>query len=166
MKMWFCMTLHGEFRETEVITWWRHVFVWVKRVAPSFWQESWCTNHWGESLSAPTTDLSIQKKQKATRQQLAAQQQSQRTDFKSVIQIHTLYWFGAGVLCFGPSSCTATGDLNTLETPTLKSCLSMTELCRLYAFGPGMPLEALAAYWRGWYDKAILMLLMLEKQLV
>lgn len=126
--------------EIEVITWWRHVFVWVKRVASSFWQESWCTNHWGEPLSATMTDLSIQKKQKATRQQLAAQQQSQRTVFKSVIQIHTSYWFGAGVLCFGPSSCTATGNLNTLETPTLKSCLSMRELCRLYAFGPGMPL--------------------------
>lgn len=47
------------------LTWWWHIFVWVKSVASSFRQESCCTNYWGQSLSATTTDLSIQKKQKA-----------------------------------------------------------------------------------------------------
>lgn len=48
----------------------------------------------------------------------------------------------------------------------LKSCRSVMDLCRLYAFGPGMPLcgflEALAACWRGSYSRDIVMLLLSE----
>lgn len=87
---------------------------------------------------------------------LTTKTQSQGLKEVHINHTHTSYWFGAGVLCLGPFVRTATGNLNTLETPVLKSCLSMKELRRLYEFGPGMSLfgllEALLAYWRGRYD--------------
>lgn len=122
-----------DYYDIKLVTWWWHVFLVAERITWSFWEEGWCSSHWGDFLCVTTMELDRNMKLHMNWTHNSCTGKSLKTIHAS----HTSYWFGAGVFCCGACRFTATGSLNTRDGPVLKSKQFMKELCKLYTFGPG-----------------------------